>query len=495
MKKVLLLGMLVLVFLLAGCGTTTVYDTDEVQLAKDIIAKAGFESEMYQISEDRIDEFFACENAQKKIMFMGNGVHSDSFGIITLGTEKDAEKTLENVKGFLADYEKSFKDYIPKEADKISKAVVIQKGKYVIFCVNPDPEKVQKLIDESITEKEVKKGEEENQGSSEDGEEPAAEPTALGNIDPAAEGYPTIKASGELKKYGGVVGIGNSGFELYNYVDGTASQYAKSVNAVAKKLEGKAKVYDMIIPLSSGVVLPDEYYGKINSDDQRSAINKIFEKMDDSVIKVNIYDNLMKNRDKYIYFRTDHHWTALGAYYGYEKWCEAKGIIPISLDRHEKVEFKGFLGSFYNDTRKDKALGKTPDVVEAYYPISKDATLNYTSSGGKEVKWDVIHDVKDYPAGIKYSTFIAGDNSMTTIENPNLDDGSKCVVIKESFGNALVPFLVDHYSKIYVLDYRYWNGNLESFVKDKNIDDVIFLNNISMMRNSYLTGKIGQLVG
>ena len=68
------------------------------------------------------------------------------------------------------------------------------------------------------------------------------------------------------------------------------------------------------------------------------------------------------------------------------------------------------------------------------------------------------------------------------------------MVLKESFGNAFVPFLADHYSKIYVIDYRYWQGNIAKLAKKKNVDDVIFCNNISMTRNAYLIGKLMQLV-
>ena len=118
----------------------------------------------------------------------------------------------------------------------------------------------------------------------------------------------------------------------------------------------------------------------------------------------------------------------------------------------------------------------------------------YTTTKGSSNSWEVIYDVSDYPSSIKYSTFIAGDNPFTVITNKNLQDGSSCVVVKESFGNAFVPFLVDHYEKIYVVDYRYWEGSLIDLAKEKKVDDVIFVNNLSMTRSDYLTGKLGQII-
>ena len=67
------------------------------------------------------------------------------------------------------------------------------------------------------------------------------------------------------------------------------------------------------------------------------------------------------------------------------------------------------------------------------------------------------------------------------------------MVVKESYGNAFVPYLADHYEKIYVIDYRYWKGSISDLAKQHKAQDVIFINNISMTRNAYLIGKIAQI--
>ena len=76
------------------------------------------------------------------------------------------------------------------------------------------------------------------------------------------------------------------------------------------------------------------------------------------------------------------------------------------------------------------------------------------------------------PAGTKQSYYIS-------IENPNKTDGSAVVLVKESFGNCFAPFLVDHYQYVYIIDYRYFDGDLTSFVTEKSARSVIFLNNIT----------------
>jgi hypothetical protein len=300
--------------------------------------------------------------------------------------------------------------------------------------------------------------------------------------------YPEIIVEKKIKEYQNVVTVGDSGYELYTYLDDVADNYAKTVNKVANALKGKADVYDMVIPLSSGIIFPDNLQDKIASTDQREAMQKIEAKMNDQVHVVDVYDSLMQHRDEYIYFRTDHHWTTLGAYYAYVDFCEAKGIEPEELDSYESKEFDGFVGSFYNDTSESK-LKSNPDTVVAYYP-NADSILHVTSSDGQEYDWPVIYDVSNYSEGLKYSTFIASDNPYTEIENKDLEDGSACIVVKESFGNALIPFLVDHYQTIYVIDYRYWTGSITELAEDKEVSDVIFMNNLSMIRNKSLVGKL-----
>lgn len=95
---------------------------------------------------------------------------------------------------------------------------------------------------------------------------------------------------------------------------------------------------------------------------------------------------------------------------------------------------------------------------------------------------------------MKYSAFAAGDNPITVITNEDIRDGSSCIVVKESFGNAFIPFLADHYQNIYEIDYRYWKGNVAEYAQKKGVQDVILINNLSMTRNKYLVGQFQSVV-
>lgn len=302
--------------------------------------------------------------------------------------------------------------------------------------------------------------------------------------------YPEIISDGKVKNYDAVALINDAAYELYSYSEPAAKSYAKAVNGFAKKNAGKLNVYDMVIPLGSGIVFPDNLKDEFKGTDQKKAMDSIFGMLGDDVNKVDIYNNLMTHRNEYIYFRTDHHWTALGAYYAYEELCKAKQIPANSIESYETQDFEGFLGSFYKDTNEAEVLKNNEDTITAYLPISKNTSMHVTATDGTEFDWKVIYDVSSYSAGLKYSTFVAGDNPYTVIKNDDITDGSSCIVVKESFGNALTPFLVDHYQTIYLVDYRYWKGNLSELADKTGATDVILLNNLSMIRNKYLVGQL-----
>ena len=300
-----------------------------------------------------------------------------------------------------------------------------------------------------------------------------------------------ITTSDKPYQSGGVYVVGSAGYEMYNYVGSLAEKYQSTVNAVADSLSGVSQVYAMAIPLSSGITLPDELCSDIPGSDQAQAEKDILAGMGQNVKTIPLHDVMMSHRTEYIYFRTDHHWTALGAYYAYVQFCTAKGITPHNLSDYEVSQFPGFLGSFYNDGGKPDAMKNDPDTVNAYHPVSATASMKYgdnensTLTGGQ-----VIFDESTASASLKYGTFIMGDNPFTVIENPEVSNGESCIVVKESFGNAFVPFLVDHYQTVYVVDYRYYSGSVTQLARDKGVKDVLFVNNLSAIRGSYQMGKL-----
>lgn len=292
----------------------------------------------------------------------------------------------------------------------------------------------------------------------------------------------------------GTVVVGDAGFEIYNYVSSAADRYAKTINKLTKALDSGVEVYNMLAPTSMGITYPDNKKKQLHSSSQEVAMENIEKKLSGRENFIPLYDALMNHRQEYIFFRTDHHWTQLGAYYAYEAFCREKGMVSNPLKSYKKKSYSGFLGSFYRDSKQNKDLKANKDTLQVYYPISKQVSVEYTNTEGKKGNAPLIADAKNYGESMKYLVYIAGDNPYTVVKNKDKHDGTSCILVKESYGNAFVPYLVDHYETIYVIDYRYWEGKLDSFVKSKRAKEVIVLNNISMTRSSYLVGKLAQII-
>ena len=320
-----------------------------------------------------------------------------------------------------------------------------------------------------------------------DPENKTDDPQQDNNTEPPRDG--NVSADGEM--ISGIFVSGNVGYGLYYFQQENSDWYAAILNEMDKRLAGKAQLYSLVAPINGGVLLSDSLQKELHISDQREAIRYIYSRMAADINGVEVFDALREHVDEYIYFHTDHHWTALGAYYAYVQFCTAKGITPHNLSDYEVSQFPGFLGSFYNDGGKPDAMKNDPDTVNAYHPVSATASMKYgdnensTLTGGQ-----VIFDESTASASLKYGTFIMGDNPFTVIENPEVSNGESCIVVKESFGNAFVPFLVDHYQTVYVVDYRYYSGSVTQLARDKGVKDVLFVNNLSAIRGSYQMGKL-----
>ena len=300
-----------------------------------------------------------------------------------------------------------------------------------------------------------------------------------------------------VEKLSAIIVIDNAAYEYYNFNEKISQAYAAHINRAAMILKDKATVYDIIVPTSMGITAPKDIVADVNTSDQAKAIEYMYSLMSTDVKKVNVFNTLRSNKDEYIYFRTDHHWTALGAYYAYCNFMGIKGQGTATLDRFTQRQFPGYLGSFYAASNKSPKLAETPDIVYAYEPKYNSMTLYYEDGTVKETT--IISDGNSLSTSSKYLSFIHGDKPLCVMKNPDITDGSACIVVKESFGNAFVPYLTENYGTVYVVDYRYFskidNRTLSKLVDDTKAQDVIFVNNISATRNNSLVSAIGSLVG
>lgn len=300
------------------------------------------------------------------------------------------------------------------------------------------------------------------------------------NVDSDESGIGTSAKAGE--SLGSIFVVGDSAYNYYSFSKTVSDEYVSVVNNLADKLKGKATVYNMIVPTSIDVTLDNATRNSITSSNQRKAILYMYSNMNSNVGKCYIYNLLHQHRDEYIYFRTDHHWTALGAYYAYTAFMTQLGKNAYSLDSFKEHDMGAFVGSYYTQTRVS-SLNSNPDNLIAYEPFSTNS-LKMINKDNQYIDYNIVTDVSRWNNTSKYSAFIGGDNAYTEINNPNVTDGSSVLVIKESFGNAMVPFLVENFQNVYVIDYRYYKDSVSELIDKNNIENVVFVNNISITSTS-----------
>ena len=275
---------------------------------------------------------------------------------------------------------------------------------------------------------------------------------------------------------GAVIQIGDTLFQQQGFSKNESKRYTNVVNKVAETYADKGiRVVSAQPPQSVGVMIEPEYLPKIKCADQAEISAYIGENLHESVYYVDTVPLLREHNDEYIYFRTDHHWTALGAYYVYEAICQQLGMEAAPLDSFEIKDQGRFQGSLYWKAPRTKAL--TEDNVIAYDPPG-DLNTRIYKTGNSGFEWTVLTDMSKSNVNSKYMTFLAGDPPLVRIINNDLPDAGNCVVIKDSFGNCLAPFFTQNYHTVYVVDYRYYTKSMSTLISSFEIDDVIFVPNL-----------------
>lgn len=293
------------------------------------------------------------------------------------------------------------------------------------------------------------------------------------------------------EKRGNLFVVGDTALEIFYGNEQVSKDYAAVLNAYSDALGDGVTIYDMIVPNHFEFGLPSKYKGKIGKD-EKPFLDLVKENLNGKIVFVDIYDTLKThyNKGEYLYFRTDHHWTGLGAYRAYEKFCESAGLAAVPLDSYEKRTSTGFLGTLYNSSL-DKNLAANPDTVE-YYVTDLPYEQTNTKKDGTTYKGRLISEYADGRTN-GYLTFMGGDIPLATIRTENTS-GRSIIVFKESYGNAFIPFLVPHYDTVYVADIRSFPYNAVTFIQNNHIGEVLFLNNIMTSNTSARVANILELL-
>ncbi len=236
----------------------------------------------------------------------------------------------------------------------------------------------------------------------------------------------------------------------------------------AEKL-GTDHVKIMLVPTASEILL-DKLPMFATGFDQNGMLDSLYERLPEGTA-LDVRDMLMTHADEYIYYKTDHHWTTLGAFYAYQAWAEAMGFeVPDLKDVKQTAVSEEFHGTVYSklnldlskDTMHRFELPSTPSKVEV--------TLDMAS------KMDTMYNEKYLSMKDKYSYYLDGNHGLTEITSNGEGKGT-LLIIKDSYAHCFAPFTVGNYKKVYMVDFRYFNMPISSFIEQYGITDVLVLYN------------------
>lgn len=265
--------------------------------------------------------------------------------------------------------------------------------------------------------------------------------------------------------------------EVYKYNESKCKSYADMLNTVSEKMGPDVKIYSLLAPVQIEFLTTKKY--KDLSDSQIDSINIINSNLSKNVTPADAYNPIKDHIDEYVYFRTDHHWTALGAYYGYTGFAKAAGLSAVPIEEYKTGEAPGFLGHLSTVNPSEK-VNSNPDNVIYYIPSTNSELQVYfydKETGEKKSYTGAVINKTYIDNDQKYGIFLGGDFPLGVIKT-NAKTDKKIMVIKDSYANAFIPFLLPHYREIYVIDPRHYKENIVNLVKENGIHEVLVLNYI-----------------
>ena len=286
----------------------------------------------------------------------------------------------------------------------------------------------------------------------------------------------------------GVYVYNKMAFELCGASDGAGEDYADAVSEF-KKAYPDTTIYNMVIPNHTEFGLPTRLSEGMSSS-QSQNIKHIYTSYSQDVKPINCYNALCEHKDEYIYFNTDHHWTGLGAYYAYQAFCEQTGQEALQLSDCTEKQIGGFSGTFINC---DSSLSQNIDTVH-YWELPYQTHAQARDEEGEDL-YDTSVYVDGFGEGTNvYQTFIGGDHALFVAYNDENKNGKKIAVFKDSFANAMIPYLTYNYEEVHVIDPRYVSESISGYLKDNGITEVFFVNNIMSANNAFTTDGIRGLI-
>ena len=188
---------------------------------------------------------------------------------------------------------------------------------------------------------------------------------------------------------------------------------------------------------------------------------------------VDIASVLRAHAGEEIYYRLDHHWTSLGAYYGYAALMDAMGLAAAPLDSYQRTTVStDFNGTTFSTSG---VRWMKPHSIDIYVP---EEGITATTWSGTQPEEGVLYDWPKLEEKDKYAFFLGGNKPLTVLETAHTD-APKLLVVRDSYSDSLAPFLTADFSEVHLFDPRYNKTPLTQYIAENDIDQVLVLYSVA----------------
>ncbi|WP_253288550.1 DHHW family protein [Intestinibacter bartlettii] len=277
-----------------------------------------------------------------------------------------------------------------------------------------------------------------------------------------------------LKKESNGVYLGKDDYLLEKFDkpnEENVSKNLKAINKFAQKYKN-VKQYMLISPTAVNILSSNlPIAAPVNN--QQEYLDNYAKKLGSNITFVDTYTTLLEHKKEDIFYRSDHHWTSLGAFYSYQKLADVMNLSVKDSDDYDielvSNTFEGALAS------KSGYRTKQKDKVKVYIPKNEDdkVVVNYVE---EQRKTATLYESEKLEEKDKYQVFLGGNHPIVKIDTASTS-GKTLLIFKDSYANCFVPFLTSHFSKIILVDPRYYYEDIDQLMKDEDVDEVLYLYN------------------
>ena len=283
------------------------------------------------------------------------------------------------------------------------------------------------------------------------------------------------------KKESNGVFLGKDGYLIENFDKPNEEAVAENLQAIKNFSDRykNVKQYMLISPTAVSILK-----SKLPMDapviDQEAYLQSYKNKLPSNVNFVDNYKTMYDHRNEYIYYKTDHHWTSLGAFYSYKELAKAMGLSETPDNYYkEQLVSNDFFGALSSKSGYDVKEG---DKVSVYLPANEDAenvVVNYVE---EQEKTATLYSSEALEQKDNYEVFLKGNHPLVKIKT-DAKNNKTLLIFKDSYANSFIPFLVKDFSNIIVVDPRYYYEDIDKLMEQEGVDDVLYLYNANTFFN------------